>query len=281
MSMRCPNTWQGVVLWSTVLKKNRSGPESAGWMFTCCLNRQRAIFLLHSCASVQLLCIYKLYKLSRTHYIHETKAFSWIPLHKKSGRIDQSRRAPRESEGCWERERERTAGRNWKQDQIYGCLFNRAIQLHYPRQNINRESDVERRSITQVFLFCATTGETMTSGKCSAHPVALFLFTVIHAHSIPFNSPCFFPVVFSLPASLSSFDSVSLFAVLLRWADAIQRANVTEREKCFVILLLASFFHAWAAFVMISRGSAAPSLFLSLFHSQDSIPKVYGLKWDV
>lgn len=111
MSMRCPNTWQGVVLWSTILKKNRSGPESAGWMFACCLNRQRAIFLLHSCASVQLLCIYKLHKLSRTHYIHETKAFSWIPLHKKSGRIDQSRRAPRESEGCWEREREGENGR--------------------------------------------------------------------------------------------------------------------------------------------------------------------------
>lgn len=130
-----------------------------------------------------------------------------------------------------ERERERTAGRNWKQDQIYGCLFNRAIQLHYPRQNINRESDVERRSITQVFLFCATTGETMTSGKCSAHPVTLFLFTVIHAHSIPFNSPCFFPVVFSLPASL--FLPLTLYHSSLFCSAELMRfrGQMSQRER--------------------------------------------------
>lgn len=98
---------------------------------------------------------------------------------------------------------------------------------------------MERGSITQVFLLCAMTGETMSGGNCSAHPVALFLFTVIHALSILFLSS-------TVSLSLSPFDSGSLFVAALRWADAIQRANVTERErgdreKCFVILLLSSF----------------------------------------
>lgn len=150
-----------------------------------------------------------------------------------------------------------------KQDEIYGCLFNRAVELHYPRRNINCETDVGNGSITQVFLFCAMTGETMTGetmsgGSCSACPVALFLFTVIHA----------LPLLFLLV-------SITLrCSALLSWCHSEVKCH---RHKCFVILLLISL-------PKLERPSFwcpdASTLCLSERPSTQS-SKFNGPKWDV
>lgn len=98
--------------------------------------------------------------------------------------------------------------REVKQDQIYGCLFNRAVLLHYARRNINRRSDMERVSITQGFLVCSMTGETMwkrIGSSCLPFP--------LYCHSFPFYFLSFlsFTVV-----SSPRFSSLSLFGGLSR-----------------------------------------------------------------
>lgn len=101
----------------------------------------------------------------------------------------------------------------------------------------------------------------------------------LYCHSCPFYSlsflgflACVFPPFF---LSLSPPPTLSLFVASLCWADAIQRANVTAREKCFVTPLLTYFSK------LEQPSFWFPELLLLLSTALDSIPKFYGLKWVV
>lgn len=110
----------------------------------------------------------------------------------------------------------------------------------------------------------------MSGGNCSACPVTRFFFIVIHALSILLLSSSFSLVFFSLSFSLCLTLHQCLVAPLC-WVDAIQRANVRERERSF-----SSF----------SSSLLSPSLnslhfdfqsHVSLSTAMDSISKFMGL----
>lgn len=142
--------------------------------------------------------------------LYDTKASCSIPLRKKLGngpeQINAGEHSQRGSERCWGKIKE--TDKDWKQDQIYGVLFNRAVQLHYPYQDINCTSDVERRIVTQVFLLLCSDWwnsvwqEVLWLFCCS------LLFTVIHALSV--ISPLLSQLSFFFIITCFSFSSSTL-----------------------------------------------------------------------
>lgn len=204
-------------------------------------------------------------------------------LHKKLGngpeQINAEEQSQRGSKRCWGKIKE--TDKDWKQDQIYGVLFNRAVQLHYPCQDINCTSDVERRAITLVFLLLCSDWwngvwqEVLWLFCCS------LLFTVIHALSVisPLLSQLSVSFFYYHLLLFFCLDSASLLTVLLCWANAIQRANATEWEM---------FHHSPPRFSsMLEQLSFGFSeLLLShtpTLHSQTSFQRFMGLsemyKW--